>query len=129
MVDLPNQGLFSRVFRVSLNLPWSLTLIFFGMLSKPSDIKISKYLPAVIILESSFWWYIWIPGKWNVRAMALGNVVLIGLNAIKTDQSHELIHIKQHMFEPFVHPFLNLYQNIKYGYKNNKYELLAYKNQ
>ena len=58
--------------------------------------------------------------------MAMGNIVLLGKNILDNDMEHELVHVEQFEREPFIHPFLYQYQNLVYGYKENKYEKEAY---
>lgn len=58
--------------------------------------------------------------------MTLGSVVLLGPKLLKNDLEHELVHIKQHQREPFVHPILNQIEILRHGYRENKYEHEAY---
>ena len=62
----------------------------------------------------------------GVRAMAMGNVILLGPNILDKDLEHELVHIKQYQREPFIHPLLYAIELLRFGYKNNKYEQEAY---
>jgi hypothetical protein len=39
----------------------------------------------VIVNIKSFWWYKWLPNKKGVRAMTLGNVVLLGKSILPND--------------------------------------------
>lgn len=45
---------------------------------------------------------------------------------MRNDLEHELIHIEQHMREPFIHPFLAAIELAKNGPRNSKYEKEAY---
>jgi hypothetical protein len=108
------------ILKILLNLPWSLMAITCAVLSAPHTIMVKNN--ALIVRVHGFWWY---PVK-GVRAMTLGNVVLLGKNIKKADLEHEMIHIGQTMREPLIHHLLSLYQTLKYGYKNNKYEQEAY---
>ena len=74
----------------------------------------------------SFWWVAWIHSHRGIRAAASGNVVLLG-NVQKSDLEHELIHVKQYMRQPFIHPFLYVLESMRHGYRDNKYELEAYR--
>jgi hypothetical protein len=111
---------------IILNFPWTLLGLLCALISFPTKIKFSPTPPAVILQVRSFWWYTWLPKSKGARAMALGNVVLLGPNLLEKDLEHELVHVEQAMKEPLIHPFLYQYQNLKYGYKNNKYEKEAY---
>lgn len=72
----------------------------------------------------SFWWLrIYAKGA---RAMAIGNVVLLGPKLEKGDLEHELVHVEQWQREPFVHLFLYWIELARKGYRNNKYEVEAY---
>lgn len=110
----------------SLNTPWTLIGLFAALLSFPKKVSFSKSPVAVIFTVRSFWWYTWLPNMKGARAMAMGNVVLLGKNSLDKDLEHELVHVGQFEREPFIHPFLYQYQSFKNGYRNNKYEKEAY---
>ena len=107
-------------FKYVLNLPWTACAIILSLLSVPIHLNFNKN--AIVIHVQSFWWH---PSK-GVRAITLGNVILLGSNLLRNDLNHELIHIEQHMREPFIHPFLAAMQLAKNGAKNSKYEREAY---
>jgi hypothetical protein len=109
-----------------LNSPWILLGMMCAIISVPKKFIISKNPKAIIVSVKSFWWYAWIPGMKGVRAMAIGNVVLLGEHILDRDLEHELVHVTQFEREPFIHPFLYTYQNFVYGYRENKYEKEAY---
>ena len=109
-----------------LNIPWTILGLLCGLISIPNKIEFSSSPKAIILYVYSFWWYSWLPTATGVRGMAIGNVVLLGSNALKGDLEHELVHVSQSQKEPLIHPFLYEYENIKHGYRNNKYEKEAY---
>lgn len=113
--------------RLLLNLPWSLLGILFAIISLPKKLIFVKTPKAIIFNIKSFWWYAWLPGMKGTRAMAIGNIVLLGENILDKDLEHELVHVRQFEREPFIHPFLYQYQNFIHGYKENKYEKEAYR--
>jgi hypothetical protein len=109
-----------------LNLPWTLIGIFLSIFSIPTRISVNKNPLALIFHVKSFWYLTWLPFYRGVRGMAMGNIVLLGPTADEKDIQHELIHARQFMKEPFIHPFLYNFQTLRHGYRNNKYEVEAY---
>lgn len=108
-----------------LNLPWSLFGLFLGLISIPR--KMYRKEGALIIDIYSWWWtplLFWLKG---VRAMAWGNVVILGPNKEVGDLEHELVHIEQYHRAPFVFFFLYCIEYAKKGYRMNKYEDEAYR--
>lgn len=110
-----------------LNLPWTLVGLGLAVLSGPYKLKIDRETLALIFYVKSFWWYKWLPGKGGVRAIANGHAIQLSPSSLKNDLAHELIHVKQAIREPLLHPIFYAIQSLKYGYRNNKYEIEAYK--
>lgn len=113
-----------RLTALILNLPWTILCLIGGLLALPSKIIFSRWV--IVLSVKSFWWYTWLPNMNGVRAMAMGNVILLGSNILDKDFEHELVHIKQFQKEPLIHPVLYLIETLRFGYKNNKYEKEAY---
>ncbi len=109
-----------------LNIPWTIILLFASILSGPYKLTFHHEPFAIVIHVKGFWYYGWVPSQKGVRAMTLGNVILLGTHLLKNDLQHELVHIKQHQREPFIHPILNQIETIRRGYIKNKYEAEAY---
>ena len=109
-----------------LNLPWTIGLLIVSLLSYPINGAFHRKPLAIILNVRSFWYYTWCPSQKGVRAMTFGKVILLGPKLLKNDLEHELVHIKQHQREPFIHPILNQIELIRKGYRNNKYEMEAY---
>ena len=109
-----------------INLPWSIFLLLISLLSVPTKATVYKNPLALVVNVKSFWYYRWISSQKGVRAMALGNVILLGPKLLPNDLEHELIHIRQHQREPLVHPLLNQIETFRHGYRNNRYEVEAY---
>lgn len=109
-----------------LNLPWTIIGIIFSLISIPEKFGFSKNPFAFVINIKSFWWYEWLPGKKGVRAITIGNVVLLSRKILEKDLEHELVHVKQFNRAPFVFPILYFWENLKSGAVNNKYEKEAY---
>ena len=109
-------------FAVVLNLPYALIALFGAAISLPYEITVKRSRCALIIYVRSLWWK-----KPGVRAATLGLVVLAREPLAPGDIEHELIHVEQYIREPFVHPFLYLYQSFMHGYRNNPYEREAYR--
>lgn len=103
-----------------LNAPWTLIAIVLAVVSMPLSIFFRRN--ALVIRINSFWWH---PAN-GLRALALGNIVLLSTHIQSKDLDHELVHIAQHMREPLIHPFLSFIETIKHGSKNSKYENEAY---
>ena len=109
-----------RFSKYILNLPWTIIAIALALLSLPTSVRFDKH--AIIINIRKFWWH---PTK-GLRALTLGNVILLGDKLLKNDLYPELVHINQHMHEPFVHPFLAAIEVAKHGFRDSKYEREAY---
>ncbi len=105
-----------------LNTPWSLIGLCAATISIPYKIQISHKPFVVIFFVRSFWWR----RVKRVRASAIGSVILCGPLLEEHDIEHELVHVEQMNREPFIHPLLYLIESLKYGYRNNKYEIEAY---
>lgn len=109
-----------------LNLHWTVLGLLASLLSAPTSIRLHKKPIALVITIRSFWWLEWLPGQKGLRAATLGNIVLLGPHLLSGDQEHELIHVEQNEREPLIKPFLYMWQSVRYGYRNNKYEVEAY---
>jgi hypothetical protein len=106
-----------------LNLPFSIIGLFVVLISVPK-FKLGFKSHALILYVRSFWWAReYMKGT---RAIAIGNVVILGPNLENGDLEHELVHIEQWAREPIIHPFLYAKELILHGYKGNKYEAEAY---
>ncbi len=108
-----------------LNLPWTILGLIFSILSIPKSISFSKSHIAIVFDVRSFWWYSWLPNMKYARGMAIGHVVLLG-KVLENDLEHELVHVKQSIRTPLIHPFLYFLETMRKGYRNNKYEVEAY---
>ncbi len=109
-----------------LNLPWTIVGIMCGLISIPQTTSFNLQPPALVMSVRSFWWYWWLPNMKGARAMAIGNVVLLGRNILDKDLEHELIHVEQVMRTPLIHPILYWIETLRKGYGHNKYEEEAY---
>lgn len=92
-----------------------------AFLSIPIRTKFDRVNLALVIDVKTMWW------NWrsNANASAMGNVVLTGPNSDALDLNHELVHVRQYMDEPFIHPFLYYWEHFRKGYRDNKYEVEA----
>lgn len=108
-----------------LNLPYTLFGIIMSLFSgiKKISFRINPY--SFIIKVSSFWWAFW--HMRNARAMTIGHVVLLGPKKEENDLEHELIHIKQYSKYPLIFPILYNLELLLKGYKNNRFEIEAYR--
>lgn len=105
-----------------LNTPWSLLALCAAIISLPYRLQFHSKPFAVVIFVRSFWWR----RAKRVRASAIGFIVLCGPLLEEHDIKHELVHVEQMSREPFVHPFLYFLETMRYGYRNNRYEIEAY---
>ncbi len=112
--------------KLILNLPWTIIGKIAVLISLPTKISFNSKPPALIYKVKSFWWYEWLPNMRGIRAMAIGNVILLSPNILDKDLEHELIHVEQAMRMPLIHPILYILENLKNGYQDNKYEKEAY---
>jgi len=78
-----------------------------------------------VIYVKKFWWAFGY--RKNARAMTLGHVILLGPNLEDRDFEHELVHVEQSDRLPIIYPFLYYLELFKKGYRNNKYEVEAYR--
>lgn len=108
-----------------LNLPYTFLGLLVALMCLP-DFKMNfNARPIAIIFRvASFWWaFSYMKGA---RAMAIGNVVILGPNLEKGDLEHELVHVEQFDRNPLIQPILYLIELGRKGYRNNKYEVEAY---
>lgn len=107
-----------------LNIPYTAIGLLLSFISLPITISLSKNPLAVIIRVKSFWWtFSYLK---NIRATAIGNLVILGPNIESKDLEHELIHVEQYQRMPIIQPILYYVELLKNGYQNNKYEIEAY---
>ena len=66
-------------------------------------------------------WFFW------GDAFTLGPIIFIRPNHSEALYAHELIHVRQWWDDPYLFWFKYLYYFLRYGYKNNPYEIEAYK--
>lgn len=109
-----------------LNLPWTIAGLLATLLSMPKSFSLHQLPFAIVMDVRSFWWYTWLPGQKGVRAITIGNIILLGSKLEKRDLEHELVHIEQFEREPLILPFLALIESIRYGNRYSKYENEAY---
>lgn len=110
-----------KYLKYALNLPWTAIALLLAVLSLPQSLQARD--DALIINVASFWWH---PLR-GIRAITLGNIILLGQHLHKHDLEHELVHTDQHMREPSIHPFLALKELVQHGSENSKYEQEAYR--
>ena len=96
-----------------------------GLISVPTAIRLNKSPFAIIFKVKSLWWAVGYLK--NARAVTIGHVVLLSPKIENGDMEHELVHVWQYGRAPLIHPVLYLVELIRKGYRNNKYEVEAYK--
>lgn len=113
--------------RFLLNLPWTVVGLVGALVSVPRGIS-AHHAPFAFVVEvRSFWRDTWLPLGKGARAMALGNVVLLGPALEDKDLEHELVHVEQFEREPFIRMFLMWIDKTKHGNRYSKYEDEAYR--
>jgi hypothetical protein len=116
-----------KVLRVLLNSPLSLTALLGAALGGIKSVSLHKSPPTLVIHVHSFWYKTWRKKNKGVRGSAMGNVVLLGEKLLPKDFEHELIHVEQAMKYPLIQPILYWVEIKRHGYRDNKYEIEAYK--
>lgn len=107
-----------------LNLPFTLVGIFPLILSGPYHIMLIHNPYALVVKVRRFWWAF---GYFkHARAMTIGHIILMSSKELKNDLEHELIHVKQYGKYPVIYPFLYVYELVKNGYRQNRFEDEAY---
>ena len=107
-----------------LNFPYTIIGLIAAFISVPRKINLNKNPYAIIFRVKSFWWAVGYIK--HARAMAIGNMVLLGPNIEDKDLEHELIHVEQYLRVPIIYPFLYYVELFRKGYRDNKYEVEAY---
>lgn len=107
-----------------LNIPYTAIGLLLALISRPKDIKFLKSLAFIVDVKSLWWTIGYMRGA---RAVTFGHVVILGPKTEPRDLNHELVHVKQYKDAPIIFPFLYYFELIRKGYKNNKYEIEAYK--
>ncbi|TSC90048.1 MAG: hypothetical protein G01um10142_490 [Parcubacteria group bacterium Gr01-1014_2] len=59
--------------------------------------------------------------------MTIGHAILLSHKIIDRDLEHEIVHVRQHERIPIIQPILYWVELLKKGYRNNKYEIEAYR--
>ena len=108
-----------------LNFPYSIIGLVLGLISFPFRANF-RTNPYVIILHVKKFWWVFGYMK-GARAMTIGHVVLLGQELENNDLEHELIHVEQYERLPLVFPILYYIELIHKGYRDNKYEVEAYR--
>lgn len=107
-----------------LNLPVTIIGLVPMLLSGPYRIRFKKNPYAIVCNVKKFWWVFGYMK--HARAMTIGHVILLGPRELPNDLEHEIIHVKQAERYPLIQPVLYLYELIKNGYRQNRFEVEAY---
>ncbi len=107
-----------------LNLPLTLIGIVPLVLAVPYEVKLNKNPIAFIFKVKSFWWAFGFLKY--ARAMTVGHIILMGPRLLRNDLEHEIIHVKQCDRYPVIFPILYIYERIRKGYRQNRFEDEAY---
>lgn len=108
-----------------LNAPYTFFGLMVGIISLPKNIEWRKKSHAIIVNVSKLWWaFGYMKGA---SAVIVGHVILLGPTIEDKDLEHELVHIQQYDRLPLIYPVLYYIELIRKGYKNNAYEIEAYR--
>lgn len=108
-----------------LNLPITVVGMLTAVVSLPKNIEFVAERPYTFVISTtSFWWVQRYASK--ARAATIGHVVLLGPKVKLGDREHELVHVEQHARAPLIYPLLYTTELLRYGYRNNRYEIEAY---
>lgn len=108
-----------------LNIPYTIVGLAVALMSIPTVVSFRKNPDAFVLKVKKFWWVFGYLK--NVRAMAIGQIVLLGPDIKDKDLEHELVHVEQNQQRPFIQPILYCIELVLKGYRNNKYEDEAYR--
>ena len=108
-----------------LNFPWTCVGVLTAILSGARAVRFMASAPALVVRVKSFWWYSLMSR--SVRAMTYGHVILLRQEGGEMFLEHELVHIEQFKRFPFTFPLLYFGDSILHGYKNNRFEVEAYR--
>lgn len=113
-----------RIILFFLNLPFTLTGVVALVLSGPYHFKFIKNPYALVFRVKSFWWgFNFLK---HVRGLTIGHIILLTPKELKNDLEHEIIHVEQCDRYPVIFPFMYLYERLKKGYRQNRFEDEAY---
>ncbi len=118
-----------RLLTLMLNTPWNVLGLGAALISIPNDVTINRSKQACVFTVQSLWWARPLFKFRNVRAVTVGQVVILSPSASLQDINHEYVHVEQSVRMPLIHPILYTIETIKNGYENNKYEKEAYRRQ
>lgn len=107
-----------------LNLPVTLIGIIPMILSGPYHLKFITNPYALVFKVKKFWWAFGFLK--NARAITIGHIILMGPRLLKNDLEHEIIHVEQCDRYPVIFPILYMYERIRKGYRQNRFEDEAY---
>ncbi len=107
-----------------LNLPFTLMGVIPMILSSPYHLKFITNPYAFVFKVKSFWWGFGFLK--NARAITIGHTILMGPRLLKNDLEHEIIHVEQCDRYPVIFPILYIYERIRKGYRQNRFEDEAY---
>ncbi len=108
-----------------LNLPLTLIGVLVALLLIPERFSLNKKPLALIInVKRDSFGFGYLKG-W--RGMTVGHTVILNPRVEEKDLEHELVHVEQQIRQPFIQPILYALELRRSGYRNNKYEVEAYR--
>lgn len=107
-----------------LNFPYGFVGLLVVLVSIPQKASFNRSPLAAIFRVRSFWWAMGYMK--NARAVAIGNVVILGPRTEAKDLEHELIHVRQYGQYPLIFPLLYYFELFTKGYRKNRFEEEAY---
>lgn len=114
-----------RLLFLILDLPFTLIGLIPVILSRPYRFTFNKNPYAFIFKVRKLRGLITVSKK--ARAATIGHTILLGPRELKNDLEHEIIHVKQAERYPVIYQPLYLYETLKHGYRQNRFEDEAYR--
>lgn len=107
-----------------LNLPHTLIGIIIAVFLQPLSVRVNKKPVALVFkVKRDSFGFGYLKG-W--RGMTVGQTVILNTREEERDLEHELVHVEQQIKVPLIQPFLYVFEILRVGYRNNKYEIEAY---
>jgi len=113
------------IMKLLINIPWTILGFLAGLMCLVYKIKLDKR--GFILIFVKRLWVTEIFLKRRTYGLTLGNIIILSQYADEKTLIHEIKHVEQFRKMLLIFPILYLYENYKYGYKNNKFEIEANK--
>ena len=123
--DLLNNFDIIMTMKFVANILWTIFGFLAGLICIIYKIKFDKRGFLLIFVKRL--WITEIFLRRRTYGLVLGNIIILSQYANEKTLTHEIKHVEQFRKMPLIFPLLYLYENYKYGYVNNKFEIEANK--